>query len=271
MSLEIDLSDFCRMGNVQRAIDFLKSHTSDRIDVLYKKGLCFRLALKNVQYELFGALLEYYQETLLDRDQDQTTYRKSLEDLHVVLHDIVDNYVTSIEARDLMRSYISFDAYTDLKDIKSKTSNVGLRVPYLDEIDNVEDLDICDVQKVLSQLKDMKYPLEITSHFMHITNCLEQAKVIGESIELLESQFDLARDEDTLSQDDGDTSGEGGPSVLHKSNSAPDMLSHQGEKITTKLLYCSSESLFSKLDSSDGDVDDTSHSLGRESGLLTDF
>ena len=191
MSLESKLSNFCRLNMPQRAIGFLKEHIFDKINIFYKNSVCFGVAIDKNQCDLFAALLDYYKATRLDRNQDQEMYRKALDDLHVVLNYLKDNCITSIEIRDLMREYISFDTRTDLIDIKIRTSDIGLRVPFLDDIDTTEELDADYVQLVLNQLRGIKHSLEVTSKCMYIAKYAEQSKVVTKSIESLESQYDL--------------------------------------------------------------------------------
>lgn len=272
MKLEGQLSNLCSsVEGAQYAISFLKQHIADKINILYKNGLCFGLAIKYNQDQLFEALLNYYKETRLDREQDQETYRKSLSDLQDCLCYLAKNDNPTIEIRDLMREYISFDAMLDLRDIKTNTSRVCLEVPCLkdiDDVDDIEDMGQGFVELVLGQLRDIKHSLDNKTNPLHMMHQAQQ-KAINKAIDLMESQYDLeARiyeaDEDTLSgglseeeieneqelgeqdfegQDLGDQ-GLGRLGIeqkitkskvmhnLHKSNSAPDILPYFQEKAT---------------------------------------
>jgi hypothetical protein len=279
MSLESKLSNFCRLDMPQCALSFLKEHLSDRIDVFYKNAQCFEFAIDRGQCDLFGALLNYYKETRLDKNQDQAIYRKALLELQERLHYLQDNCVTSVEIRDLMREYISFDVTTDLIDIKIKTSYAGLRVPCLDNIDLKEEVGDDYVQLVLIQLRDMAHSLGEASKAMYIARAAEQSKVISESIELLENQYDLegnlfmeeeVGNEQDLSGFEDVLDEFNHSAMIHKSHSESDIMAQHQQTDSKLLLHSSSESLLSALDLSGSDDTHEAGNLGNESGLFAE-
>ena len=279
MSLESSLYRFCTRCGAKSGIAFLKAHIPDKINVLWDHGECFAAALRSRQSDLFKAMLDYYKETQLDRNQDRMSYAKALEDLRNMMHYLHQNCIdstelVSLEIRDFMREYISFDIYTDLKDVRSKARDVGIDIPCLEGVD-IDESDGLEVRDVLVQLREIRGAIKITK-YTYMPRYEAQVKMVGELIEFLRSEYEISSEADALSND-YEQGGEGvgleeylsdgknisdvaldpdgvihwGQSLpregalLHRSKSEPCLKGHD----EIKLLHSSSESLLVTSDS----------------------
>jgi len=92
---EDKLAQHCSERNLAE-IQKLLEETEDQIDLTYKNGLIFRLAVSNSDSDTLDLLLNYYQQTQLQTDVDNPNYKSALTNITSIIFDILrTNQVTS--------------------------------------------------------------------------------------------------------------------------------------------------------------------------------
>lgn len=99
----------------------------DDIDILYKNGILFDIAIGNKNTEICKSLLEYFEEKQFAVKNDR--YEKAKEKLIEILENAIDDLDIPLEMKEVLSPYINFDNSFD----EDRLNNLSLDefiVPY---------------------------------------------------------------------------------------------------------------------------------------------
>jgi hypothetical protein len=106
------LYDYCRMNLPKQLKEFL-GNNSKSIDITFEDGVLFQVAIAQDMKEILHVLLEYYERTKLQDDQETFEYKSSKHKLLIILQDAVDSCNPSKEIQEILNSYIGDTSDSD--------------------------------------------------------------------------------------------------------------------------------------------------------------
>ena len=102
--MESELIFLCKNNLYSQVEKLLLQKLPECIDVLYKDGLAFELAIKNNNLQMLSILVNYYDKEILQRDISGTTnYNISVHKLKEIIADALQSFDTSTEILEFLR------------------------------------------------------------------------------------------------------------------------------------------------------------------------
>jgi len=103
--MESTLILFCKNNLSDDVKELLSQKLSEPIDMLYKNGLAFRLAIKYNNLQMLTALIDYYVKNILQRTAFGTTeYNISNHKLKETIMDALQSFHTSTEILEYLKT-----------------------------------------------------------------------------------------------------------------------------------------------------------------------
>jgi len=105
MENENELIFLCQNNLSDNVTELLSQKLSESIDVLYKDGLAFRLAIKYNNLQMLTALIDYYVNNVLQRTEFGTTeYNISNHKLKETIMDALQSFHASSEILEYLKT-----------------------------------------------------------------------------------------------------------------------------------------------------------------------
>lgn len=213
------LFDYCRWNKPDKVKELLEE-SGDSIDITYKDGIFFRLAVSEPSAELLDVLLGYYEKTKLadDTSTDKSTdYIASKRKISQILQDAVETYGSSDEIQERLSSYLPPRSSDKEKDSDDEHNLDGFDSADfgLDEDGNPTDLDGPQDPSTLgdSDLSSSESSLIPDQNSDSDLSDLEsQKKMTGDS--------DLSSSESSIISDQGSGSSLSDPEIHKKESSS---------------------------------------------------
>lgn len=144
----ISLSDRISWNHLSFVKNMLSS--DDLLDLTYKKGSLFILAIENNHLEMTKIMLDYFHDIQLFEYASyyQNYYiLKKQKQMHDILKNVTDDIEISNEMKELLKDYINFDDIstdisTDHDIFSEEKENKDTEITYLKLTDNIQKIDL---------------------------------------------------------------------------------------------------------------------------------
>ena len=111
-----DLSNCLSLGKFEKAKLILKENIND-IDVLYKDGIFFELAISKENSDILKALLNYFEENQLSKyDARSEEYINLQKNIVNILEIAIDGVNLSPKMKEVLSPYIDFEESVDSRE-----------------------------------------------------------------------------------------------------------------------------------------------------------
>ncbi|MDX2050685.1 MAG: hypothetical protein SFT93_05925 [Rickettsiaceae bacterium] len=149
------LSDKCYFNDYAHLEWFFEACGDDVIDITYKNGQLFEIAISKGYDKILKELLSYYQKTRLNHPKESTEYKIAYQNLQIILEQSYDGSSIAPAVREILENYIKFDQGSEDVDSRSESEVLGGEVQSEDFEDErskiVQDINYGPLQKLASK------------------------------------------------------------------------------------------------------------------------